>query len=211
MILDIIVTVIVIATMVQGYRHGLLKSFIHVVGWFAALAAAFICSPQVNGFLLDNTNIINLIYNKINEKVSTALSPADMQESMPTIIQDPLTNLTNSLSGSISLSLSNLLFTIACFLIIVLAVRIILHILMSFLSKEHNDGITGFADGLMGMFFGFIKGILYVFVFLAFMIPAASLANPEIMNFLMGSLESSYIAGDLYNNNLILLIMKNFL
>lgn len=211
MILDVIVAVVIIGTMVQGYRHGLLKTLIHTVGWFLALAFAFIWSPKFNAFILDNTDLYSSIYGNINEKVSTTLTPAEMQGSMPTIIQDSLTSLINSLSGSISVGLSNLLFTIACFLIITLAVQAVFHILIALISKEHNNGITGFFDGCMGMVFGFVKGIIFAFVLLALMVPGASLANPKVMAFLTDSLNHSYIASELYNNNLILLIMKDLL
>lgn len=211
MILDVIIAIVIIGTMVQGYRHGLLKTLVHTVGWFLALAFAFMWSPKFNEFILDNTGLYNSIYGNINEKVSTTLSPVEMQGSMPTIIQDPLTNLTNSLAGSISLGLSNLLFTIVCFLVITLAVQTVLHIAISLVSKEHNHGITGFFDGCLGMVFGFIKGIIYVFILLALMVPIASLADPKIMTFLMENLGNSYFTSELYDNNLILLIMKDLL
>lgn len=211
MILDVIVAIVIIGTMVQGYRHGLLQTLVHTVGWFLSLAFAFIWSPKFNAFILDNTDLYSSIYGNINEKVSTTLTPAEMQGSMPTIIQDSLTNLINSLSGSISVGLSNLLFTIACFLAVTLAVQAVFHILIALVSKEHNDGITGFLDGCTGMIFGFIKGIIFVFILLALMVPIASLANPQVMTFLTENLDHSYIASELYNNNLILLIMKDLL
>ncbi|QHI72122.1 CvpA family protein [Aminipila terrae] len=211
MILDMIIAILVIGTMVQGYRHGLLRSLVRVVGWFIALGAAFFWSPEFNTIVKTNTHLYDSIYGNINQKVSTAISPAELQGSMPTIIHDPLANLINSLAGSISAGLSNLLFTIACFLMVTFAVQAILHILISLLSKEHNRGITGFFDGCIGMIFGFIKGILYVFVLLALMIPVASLADPKVLTFLMENLNNSHFASELYNNNLILLIMKDML
>lgn len=211
MILDIIIAILVIGTMVQGYRHGLLRSLVRVVGWFIALGAAFFWSPEFNTIVKTNTHLYDSIYGNINQKVSTAISPAELQGSMPTIIHDPLANLINSLAGSISAGLSNLLFTIACFLMVTFAVQAILHILISLLSKEHNRGITGFFDGCIGMIFGFIKGIVYVFVLLALMIPVASLADPKVLTFLMENLNNSHFASELYNNNLILLIMKDML
>lgn len=209
MIIDNIVAAIIIATMVQGYRHGFLRTLIHTVGWIIALAFGFIWSPKLNQYILDNTDFYQSIYSNINKKISTTLSPAEMQGNVPTIIHDSLSKLTTSLAGSISESLSNLLLTVVCFLIITLAIQIILHLLISLLSKERNDGITGFCDGFMGMIFGFIKGIIYVFVVLALMVPVASLAEPNVMTFIMDSLEKSRFAIDLYDNNLILLIIKD--
>ncbi|QAT41853.1 CvpA family protein [Aminipila luticellarii] len=211
MILDMFIAAVVIGTMVRGYRHGLLRSFIHTIGWFAALGAAFIWSPQFNTFILDHTGLYPAIYGNINEKVSTTISPAEMQGSMPTIIQTPLTNMIHSLSDSVSTGLSNLFFTIVCFLAVVFAVQAFLHVLISLLSKEHNDGITGFFDGCMGMLFGFIKGIVYTFILLALMLPAATLIHPNVLPLLIENLGRSHFALELYNNNLILLIVKDLL
>ncbi|QIB68117.1 CvpA family protein [Aminipila butyrica] len=209
MILDAIIAAVVIGSMLRGFHHGLLRSFVRLAGWLASLSAAFILSPKFNDFILEHTNCYDSIYENVNKKVSTTMSPAEMQGSMPTIIQEPLTNMVHTLSGSISAGLSNLFFTIACFLIVVLAVQVVLHTIISLFSREHNDGISGLLDGTAGMLFGFIKGIIYVFVLLALMIPTVSLFFPEALTLLTENLNASHLAGELYNNNLILLIMQD--
>lgn len=211
MILDITVVVIVLGTMIRGYRHGLVSAFIRTAGWLLALALGFIFSPMVKSFILDNTLFYDNIYNNINEKVGTFLTPDQLQADLPTIIQNPFLSFTESLSGSIAESLSDFIVTVLCFLIVTIIVNFILRLVMGVFSKERNNGITGFLDGSRGMLFGFVKGIIYVFVFLAFMFPITSLANPDIMNALAESLSNSHIAMELYHNNPVLLIVRDIL
>lgn len=211
MVLDIIVIVIVLSTMVQGYRHGFLQTFIHTVGWIIALAVSYTWSPKVKTFILDKTNFYQFVYDNIFDKVNTTMSPQEIQSTLPTIIQEFVTKLTGSFSDSLATGLSDLLFTIISFLVVVMAIQLVLHLIFSLLGKGHNDGLPGFFDGFTGLLFGFIKGVLLVFFLLALMFPIASLAAPNVMTFLMHNLESSRLAGDLYNNNLILLVVRDFM
>ena len=52
---------------------------------------------------------------------------------------------------------------------------------------------------------------LYMFVFLALLVPVAGIIMPEQCATIMGWLDSSYFAGDLYNNNLLLILFRDFL
>jgi uncharacterized membrane protein required for colicin V production len=211
MVLDIVVVVIVLGTMVQGYRHGFLQTFIHTVGWFVALVVSYTWSPRVKEVILAKTDFYEFVYNNVFEKVNGTMPQEGIQSTLPTIIQESVSKLTDVFSDSVATGLSDLLFTIISFLIVAIAVQLVLHLIFSLLSKEHNDGLPGFFDGFTGLLFGFIKGILLVFVCLAVMVPIASLADPKVMTFLMDNLENSRIAADLYNNNLILLVVRDFM
>jgi hypothetical protein len=78
----------------------------------------------------------------------------------------------------------------------------------SLFSKKHNDGIIGFLDGSFGLIAGAIKGLLLIFILLALLVPVISLSSG---NGLASALEASRIAGTLYDNNYLLLIVKTHL
>ena len=59
-------------------------------------------------------------------------------------------------------------------------------------------------DGFVGLLFGFVKGIIYVFILLALLFPVATMANTDTYTLLMDSLYASNIALELYDNNLFL-------
>lgn len=211
MILDLGVMVIVIGTMIQGYRSGLLQAFVRTAGWLIAMVCGFIFQPRFNEFIRKETDFYESFYMNINEKISGSLSAGQVESNLPSILQDPASKFSEALSNSASSAVTDLIFSIVCFLIVILLVQAVLHLVISLFSKERNDGLTGFFDGCAGMFFGFIKGIVYTFVILALMVPLASLAEPSVMTFILDNLAESRIASELYNNNLILLIIGDFL
>ncbi|MBN7774130.1 CvpA family protein [Clostridium aminobutyricum] len=212
MVLDIIVAVIMLTTMVQGYRRGFLQTFLPTVGWFVGLAAAFFCAPKLKSLMVENTTLYQSVHNAVLEKVSSTLSPQEMQGTLPTIIQDFVSKLTETLSGSIAAGVSDFLFTILSFLLLAIGIKWIIFIIFSLPSKRKGGkGLPGLFNGLMGLLFGLVKGLLIVFIFLALVLPVASLAEPKYMSFLLNNLDQSKVAIELYNNNLILLIIRDFM
>ena len=104
------------------------------------------------------------------------------------------------------------MFAILCFALVVIAVKIVIFIIIHLLSKRNNqNGVVGFADGLAGMVTGFAKGMIVVFVLFALMVPVMNMFFPEHIEAAMKALETSRFAGDLYNNNLLLLIVRDFM
>lgn len=212
MILDVIVAVIIIFTMVQGYRRGFLRTFLPTLGWFIGLAAAFFCSPKLKTLLVEHTTLYQSVYNAVSEKVSTTLSPAEMQSTLPTIVQEFVSKLTDTLSGSIATGISDFLFTVLAFLLLALGIKWIIFIIFSLPSKRKGgNGLPGLFNGLMGLLFGLIKGLVIVFILLALLLPVASLVEPKYLTLLLDNLDHSKIAIELYNNNLILLIVRDFM
>ncbi|MFV0516195.1 MAG: CvpA family protein [Aminipila sp.] len=205
MILDIIVVFIVIATMVQGYRHGLLHTFLNTLGWLIALGLGFILSPKINELILDNTNLYTTIYTKISSKTEGMLLPEQGQADISSFIYDPFLSLSNSVADGVT----SFIITVLCFIIVTSLINLVFKVVLRTFSREHNNNILGFTDGAFGLVFGFVKGIIYVFICLACMFPLASLINTEVLNFLANSLHNSNFAMDLYKNNLVLLLFRD--
>ena len=198
--------------MVQGYRRGFVRTFLPTLGWFIGLGAAFFCSPKLKTLIVENTTLYQSVYNAVSEKVSTTLSPAEMQGTLPTIVQEFVSKLTDTLSGSIATGISDFLFTVLAFLLLALGIKWIIFIIFSLPSRRKGGtGLPGLFNGLMGLLFGLIKGLVIVFILLALLLPVASLAEPKYLTLLLDNLEHSRIAIELYNNNLILLIVRDFM
>ena len=78
-------------------------------------------------------------------------------------------------------------------------------------SHHGNEGFVGIMDWLLGLLLGAILGIVYVFVFLALLLPVVGLFMPENCETVLGWLDNSLIAGDLYDNNILLILFRDFL
>ncbi|MDD2216047.1 MAG: CvpA family protein, partial [Eubacteriales bacterium] len=99
-------------------------------------------------------------------------------------------------------------FQIISFLAVVIGIRLLFILLSSLFGKKRNKGITGFVDGFFGLIVGMLKGAILVFLLLALLVPVIGLSGGD---FLADSLRDSSIASTLYDNNLILLIIKDLL
>ena len=96
------------------------------------------------------------------------------------------------------------------FFLIVLAVGLVCSFLTRLFSKQYNGGFFGLLDWLLGGIMGLLSGLFYVFVFLALIVPVTALFMPGLSETLMASFAESRIAGSLYDNNLLLLIFRDF-
>ena len=107
--------------------------------------------------------------------------------------------------------IASLLLTIISFAAIIFLLRVVLSLVGRAFSHRYHGGFAGVMDWLLGLLLGVITGVIYVFVFLALVVPAVGLFMPEHCETVMGWLDSSVFAGDLYNNNLLLVLFRDFL
>jgi len=208
--LDIVIAIIFVLSTAQGYRKGFVYTFIHTAGWILAVILGFAWYPRVAAFLYDKTDYYDSIHKKIAEKVAEKGSAvADpVSDSLPTILRDVLDFAEGAVTNALADGLSGFLFNVISFLVVVIAIRFIFLLLSSLLSKKHNEGFPGFIDGFFGLIAGALKGIILIFLLLALMVPVISLSAGDTLTI---ALEDSRIAGMLYDNNLIFLIVKDFL
>jgi uncharacterized membrane protein required for colicin V production len=211
---DGIIAIILIFTIVQGYRHGFVHTFIHTVGWILAVVLGFVWYPHVIGFLKEKTGFYDVVHGKIAERIAeNAGSVADSaMTGIPEVIRGLLDKAVNSatstIASSISDTLTGMIFNIIGFLAVALLIKMILLVLTTLFSKEKNSGFIGGIDGLFGLFAGALKGLIIVYILLALMVPIASLSGSSLLS---GELKASVLGSYLYDNNLILMTVKSLL
>ncbi len=124
------------------------------------------------------------------------------------LLDRAIDSATSAIALSMSDSLTNLIFNIIGFLVVAIAIKLILMTITILFSKEKNGGFIGGADGFFGLFAGALKGIILIYILLALMVPVTSLSGSS---FLIGQLDGSVLGSYLYDNNLILGMVKGFL
>lgn len=211
---DGIIAIIVIFAMVQGYRHGFVQTFLHTVGWILAVVLGFVWYPNVIDFLKNKTDFYDAIHGRIAERISegtgntadTAMS--GIPEVIRSLLDKAVDSATSAIANSMSDSLTNLIFNLIGFLAVALIIKLILLSLTFLFSKDKNKGIIGGIDGFLGLFAGVVRGAILVYILLALMVPITSLTGSH---FLMDHLDGSVLGSYLYDNNLILQVVKGFL
>lgn len=208
--MDIAIGLIFVLSTASGFRKGFVRTFIHTAGWVLSIIIGFVFFSRVENFLRANTNFYDNIYNKISGQIEAGGSSAihTLTTDMPLILQEVIDSIKVSVTTAIASGIADFVFKILCFILVVIIIRLVFLLLSSLFSKKHNDGIIGFLDGSFGLIAGAIKGLLLIFILLALLVPVISLSSG---NGLASALEASRIAGTLYDNNYLLLIVKTHL
>ena len=208
MFLDIVVAIILILTMVSGFRKGFIYTFTHTLGWLGAMIAAFFFASPLRKYLIDTTQLDDQIYKAFYDKLSLSSdSLAASSDTLPLILGKGIDTAASEAAQNIAGRLTELTMTIVSFLLILLAVKLIAFFLTLALSKRQNKGFVGFLDGLLGLAAGMIRGVLFVFLFLALLLPVVNLVSPASTQLILDSLDASYFSRTLYDSNFIVLVI----
>jgi len=174
----------------------------------------FVWYPHVIQFLKEKTEFYDSVHGKIAERMAenagntTDAAMTGIPEVIRDLLDKAIDSATNAIVVSMSDSLSNLLINIIGFLVVAIAIKLVLMLLTMMFSKEKNSGIIGGMDGIFGLLAGALKGVILVYILLALMVPITSLSGSA---FLIGQLDGSVLGSYLYDNNLILKMVKGFL
>ena len=211
MVLDILIGIIIVIAMVFGYRAGFIWTFFHTLSWIIALVLAFIWTPRVRDFLFLDTNLYHSVQATIGERLSEITNIHGITANLPRILRESVDRLAGRTLSEAEVLLSDILFTIISFIAIFFAVKLLFFIIVLLFSKKYSDGVSGVLDGISGLIMGFIKGILLVFALLTAMIPVLSMFDTGLVETVIGWLDESQLAGTLYDNNFLALILRDFL
>ncbi len=211
---DGILVIILLVTVAYGYRRGFVHTFLHTIGWILSVVLGFVWYPHVLTFLKEKTGLYDLTYRKISDLVTARADSATdsamsgIPEVIRSLLDKAVTSATDVIASSMSENLANLLFHIIAFLVVAFAIKIVFFIILSLFSKEKNDGLIGKFDGILGLGAGALKGLILIFILLALLVPITSLSGNTL---LMDQLDNSVLGNYLYNNNIILALIKDFL
>lgn len=211
MILDILVIAIIVLAMVSGFRRGFIHTFTHTLGWLGAIAAAFFLASPLRTLLSEKTGLDDSIYALLLDKFSISTEAMNDSAGAFPLIMGQVSAAAEDVAAAFSQRLTELIMLILCFFLILLAAKVILFFLTIGLSKRGNKGFTGFLDGFFGLLAGFLRGVVFVFLFLALLLPVVNLVSPASMSLILGSLDASHFARILYDNNYLVLIIHDFL
>ena len=215
MLMDLAVGLILIGSMIYGLRKGFIYTFIHTVGWVLALILAYIATPYVKRMVAGETSLYDSLeegfVRRFTGETDVARSSVDsLPANLPGVAVDKIGELTDNLARQIAEAFAGLAFTVLVFLGLFIILKLVFWLVLRMFSKEYNDGVMNFFDGLFGLVFGFVKGMLLVFIFLALLVPVGSMLSPGFTETMVGSLDNALIAKDLYDNNFILLLLRSF-
>ena len=206
--MDIAIGLIILFSMIAGARRGFAMTLINCMHWFLSLILAYVFCDDVKAYIIDNTTLDDTINQIMVNSMNSNFSGNTLYMSIPTLFENQLKSMADGFLYKTASSMTDLLITILSFLVILIGIKIACFLLSRLFSKKYNQGLVGFFDGLIGLLLGFVRGTILVFIFLAFLVPFITLFYPELAPVIMEYLDQSYIAGILYEHNILLVIVN---
>ncbi|MGP1569708.1 MAG: CvpA family protein [Eubacteriales bacterium] len=210
MFLDIFIAALMLASMIMGYRMGLLASLLKAIGWLVALVISVFLHPILVAVFKTKLGINSIIANHLKTMVDNGFEIESMQKLFPKLLQDGFLKLASSATDIWAMGIANLLVNIICLMLTVFLIKGIFALISAIVSNNDDENVIGFVNSLFGMIFGFIKGLLVVSILLCLLLPVTALAGEKVSAVFTDQLDRSIITKEFYNNNLTMVVFKNF-
>lgn len=209
-IMDVIVCAILLLSAVMGAKKGAAQTVVSFIQWFACIIAGFLLCSKAKGFLIDYTNLDDAINRYILSNLQTSVESSGPYQAMPALFSDWINDASDTFVYGASAAITSAIMTVIAFLCVIFGIRLLAFGLVRLFSRKYHGGVVGFFDGFMGFLFGAVRGLIYVFLFFALLVPILGLIWPGLSEAIVKSMDDSYIAGFLYNNNVLLILVRDF-
>lgn len=215
MVMDVLVVTIFISAIFFSMHRGLVLSIVNFVRCILAGFLAFWYCDEVKSFIVEKTGIEEFINSKIQDAINNSLATSWKESAPYALLPDLFKHETDSYAVQAVTSsadkITDITLGIVSFLLIIFAVAVVTSVVEHLFSKNYRSGFVGFLDWLLGLLLGIVVGAFYVFAFLALIIPVTSVIAPGISTDLLAALDESYFAAEMYNNNILLVIFRDFI
>jgi uncharacterized membrane protein required for colicin V production len=211
--IDALVIVIMIFSIARAFHNGFVYTVMNAAGWLVSAAAAVALYPLIINVLSTRSAAYEALKNGVIKRFQTHLDAqiGNIMDGVPDTLKSIVDTIIDTLSVSLAGGIASVCFSVATFVILLLAFKLVSALIICLFSKRFHRGVIRFVDGLSGLAAGAVIGMFRVFVVLALIMPLSLLISKDANVFVSDSLFSSIFAGDLYDNNLLLLILNDFL
>lgn len=209
-IMDIITAFILLLSTIYGARKGFAVTILSFVQWFGCIILGFIFGSQAKALIMEKTQIDDMINRQILEHIETTIEESSPYQAMPELFGRVINSAEDDFAYGTANSITSVVMTILGFLAVVFAVKILCFLIVHLLSKRYHDGAVGFFDGFAGFVFGIGRGILLILLFYTLLVPVLSVILPGLAEPLRGLIDDSYTAKILYDNNVLLVLVRDF-
>lgn len=210
-VLDIVLLVILLVSLIFGYKKGLIGVAFNLCAFLVALVVTWILYTPITNFVINNTEIDDGIKNAIIEKGVIKTQENEVKEEENNVnkyvqqyVTTPITNTTNDVIEETAKVVSEKVVAIGVAIVLFIVVRLAL-ILLKFVAEiiAKLPVIKQF-NKAGGLIYGAIRGMFAIYVVLAIMFFVMSVNNSGMI---ANMINSSLISKVLYENNLILSII----
>lgn len=188
-------------TKIDEYINGILFTKSHTNIQNGNLDGGFLGLPDLFNF---SDIQANQIYNKIAEFLGDA---DNLTSGLPDFLKKPVESATESISIAVADKATDLIMGILAFFLIIFGLKLLFGLITLLLSKKYRRGAVGCLDGLGGLTFGLIRGVIIVLLVFVVLVPVVAMVNQDFSQQITDQINTSQIAPYIYNKNIILKIM----
>lgn len=213
MIMDIIVFAILIATIFFSMRRGFALTLANFFGGIVSVVIGWIFSDDLSEILFKETFVGTWLTDKLHDGLVQSWQNSEIYQALPSLLRKESNSGTSWTDSDLittgSEKLVMFFLTVISFFLIVIGLRLVIGLLKSGFSKKSQYGFRGFVDWLLGLIMGIVLGIINVMIFLALLPAVLGIFCPDMSESLVSWFSGSYAAQDLYDNNLLLVLMRD--
>ena len=227
--IDGILALIVVITMIIGIARGIGDGIFRLAGTLGGIALCMFYSDRVVDYL-NGTRMRTSLYNHIYELLRPgfeqhAAETADESgnavsqllgfgtdpyaESLPKTLGSLVTDLADEATSAASERLTNIAMTVMALVVIMVGIWLVTLIIRIIYKKLRNTSyLLGFVDRFLGMVLGLVRGIILACIFMAALIPVATIITPDKVPEILTAMQDTYVAKIIYDINPIMLVIR---
>ncbi|MBF8982299.1 CvpA family protein [Lutibacter sp. B2] len=217
--MDGAIVAICIVFAIKGWANGFIKSVFSIVSFIISGIVTKMYYPVVSSYMLQNEFVISKIQKIIGKKIQMNASQMVSTEGsvdytnifdvlkFPKSMQDLLMkseylknysqNAMEGINNHVANMIANIVIDIISICIVFLIVKIVLSIILTFLNGFTSLPVLKELNSIGGITFGFLKGVIIVFIIFTILTPFTAMSNNSINM----AIDESILGKILYNNN----------
>lgn len=210
MVADLILITVIALCIFLGYKRGLIKVAVRLLGFIAALIIALILYTPISNYIIENTEIVPNIKNAIEEKLYTKEEKQENTENINIVdnvgkyIEDYTEgikeNTASFAAGEIAVAIVRILTWIGLFV----GTRLLMLFIKLFTDAIAEIPVIKQFNKAGGTIYGILEGLVITYAFLA----VISMITPMLgENAISKEIDNSFLCKTMYENNLILKII----
>lgn len=214
-ILDLIILLIIISSLLLGYKRGLINTAAGAVGFLIALILSFTLNNALMGFLKNNTPIYSSINKSVEETVRTLVDGEKSNNTEENSLIKFVNEIKNAnpefkenLIKTNSEKITNMIMKTVSFMLIYILVSLIVSILTTMLNGIFSLPLLDIVNNLGGLAINGIVTLLKIEVILVII----NLLSPlSFMKGLIDVINQTTLIKFLYENNILLGLWTNLM
>ncbi len=222
MVLDIILLIILVISIVVGYKKGFITMLASFIGKIAALIISYYYYNPVKEMLIKHTSIDEFIFDKVKLALKslggnaaessvvgsdiTAISQLNIPDNLKNKIVSYLTETGSSIGKSAVHSISNFLMTLVSFFLLFIAIMILISLITKLINLIAKLPILNTFNKVGGVIFSLFTTYLMLTIVFLLLTSFQAMGFSGTLNELI---QNSIIAGGLIKYNPILIMLSN--